>query len=206
MKTTKHSYKSFRDLKAVLDNANLTFYPNTVKDNRTDDEIFTEAMSDVREIKEFRNIPYERHVKIKFPKQLQDDSIEILRQIVKGKKRIRLSDTGEYIEWVHPDIPKNLAEKLHHGHFSVQDYIDMHGMTLDEAKVAFSRFFKDALKRRLFCIKVIHGRGLRSPKGAVLKEALQKWLRGSFRKWILAYSSARDCDGGLGATYIILKT
>ncbi|NWF76105.1 MAG: Smr/MutS family protein [Nitrospirae bacterium] len=206
MKPTKHSYKSFRDLKEALDNINLTFCQSTIKDNRTDEEIFTEAMSDVREIKEFRDIPYERHVKIKFLKQLQDDSIEVLREIVKGKKKIRLSDTGEYIEWVHPDIPKNVAEKLHQGHFSVQDYIDMHGMTLDEAKDAFSRFFKDALKRRLFCIKVIHGRGLRSPKGAVLKEALQKWLRGSFRKWILAYSSARDCDGGLGATYIILKT
>jgi DNA-nicking Smr family endonuclease len=206
MKTPKHSFTSFRELKEALDHAHFTFCSNAFKDDRTDEEIFREAMSDVREIKEFREIPYERQVKMISPALLKDDSIEILRQIVKGKKKIRLSDTGEYIEWVRPDIPKDVAQKLHQGRFSVQDYIDLHGMTLDEAEEAFSNFFKDAVKKRLFCIKVIHGRGLRSPKGAVLKEALQRWLRGSFRKWILAYSTARDCDGGLGATYIIIKT
>jgi hypothetical protein len=30
--------------------------------------------------------------------------------------------------------------------------------------------------------------------------------QGTFRKWVLAYSSAKDCDGGLGATYVILKS
>jgi DNA-nicking Smr family endonuclease len=39
----------------------------------------------------------------------------------------------------------------------------------------------------------------------VLKQAVQKWLQTSFRRWVLAYASAKDCDGGLGATYVILK-
>jgi DNA-nicking Smr family endonuclease len=78
-------------------------------------------------------------------------------------------------------------------------------MTLCEAEEALISFFRDAVKRRLFCIKVIHGRGLRSPNGPVIKEALKQWLHGPFRKWVMAYASAKDCDGGLGATYIMLK-
>ena len=123
-----------------------------------------------------------------------------------GEIKIRLSDTGEYIEWIRPGIRKDIAQKLHQGDYSVQDCIDLHGMTLGEAKRALSLFFKEAIKKHLFCIKVIHGRGLRSPGEPVLKEALKKLLQGQFKKWILAYSSAKDCDGGLGATYIILKS
>ncbi|MEW6002370.1 MAG: Smr/MutS family protein, partial [Nitrospirota bacterium] len=81
----------------------------------------------------------------------------------------------------------------------------LHGTTLNEAEEAFGLFFKNAIKKGLFCVKVIHGRGLKSPKGPVLKEALKTWLQGPFRKWVLAYATAKDCDGGLGATYIILK-
>jgi len=183
----------------------------TIKE-QTDEEIFLNAMADVKEIKEFRKIQLADPPQITYSKEHNklstetDDSVEILQQIVNGERKIRLSDTGEYIEWVSPRIRKDIAQRLHRGDFSVQDYIDLHGMTLSEADAAFHSFFQDALKRRLFCIKVIHGRGLRSPNGPVLKEALKTWLQGKLRKRILAYSSAKDCDGGLGATYIILKS
>jgi DNA-nicking Smr family endonuclease len=54
-------------------------------------------------------------------------------------------------------------------------------------------------------VKVIHGRGLRSVKGARLKEAVIKRLAGHFRKDIIAYVTARQCDGGLGALYVLLR-
>ena len=109
------------------------------------------------------------------------------------------------MEWAAPEMKKETAKKLHQGRFSVQDSIDLHGMSLAEAEHALTLFLREALRKRLFCIKVIHGRGLRSPNGPVLKEALQRWLHGPFRKWVLAYASAKGCDGGLGATYIIIK-
>jgi len=140
------------------------------------------------------------------PRNLKpDNTLDILREIVSGKRRIRLSDTAEYMEWVSPNMRKDIVRRLHQGKFSVQDSIDLHGLNLDDAEEAFHAFFMEAFRRRLFCIKVIHGRGLRSPNGPVLKNALKKWLHGGIRKRIIAYSTAQDCDGGLGATYIILK-
>ena len=176
-----------------------------VAHGKTDQEIFSEAMADVREIKEFREIPFQKSPRNR-PRVVQgDNSVEVLRQIVEGKEKIRLSDTGEYMEWTCPSLRGNISRRLHEGCFAVQDCIDLHGMTVGEAEEALNVFFIGAIRKRLSCIKVIHGRGLRSPRGPVLKEALSKWLHGSFRKWVLAYATAKDCDGGLGATYIILR-
>lgn len=210
MKTPERTYTPFKGLKEILERKKFVLKKKDTGDVKTlhvktDEEIFRDAMADVREIEEFRKIPVEKTAKIRYRIVQTDDSLEELRQIVAGEKKIRISDTPEYIEWVRPRIRKDIAQRLHHGNFSVQDSIDLHGMTLIEAERAFSGFFNDAIKRHLFCIKVIHGRGLRSPNGPVLKEALKRWLCGSFCKWVLAYASAKDCDGGLGATYIILK-
>jgi len=194
------TFKALEGFKKTLKNK------GEVTHGKTDQEVFSEAMADVREIKEFREIPFQKTPGIK-PRVAQgDDSVEVLRKIVEGKKKIRLSDTGEYMEWACPSIRGNISKRLHEGCFAVQDSIDLHGMTLGEAEEALNLFFSEAIRKRLFCIKVIHGRGLRSPQGPVLKGALSKWLHGSLRKWVLAYATAKDCDGGLGATYIILRS
>lgn len=206
MKTSGWSFTPFKGLKDALESKRYTFSKKDTIKNKSDEEVFLDAMADVREIKEFREIPPKKPPRIKPSPVRKEDTLAILRQIVNGEREIRLSDTGEYMEWISPDIRKDIARRLHRGDFSVQDYIDLHGMTLSEAEEALFLFFREAIKKRLFCIKVIHGRGLRSPRGPVLKEALKTWLHGSFKKWILAYSTAKDCDGGLGATYIILKS
>ncbi len=206
MKSLRYSLKSFKELKGIVECINKESLKGIENHNdKTDEEIFREAMADVKEIKEFREI-IPKKPKIKLPHRVEEDSFRILKQIVNGERKIKLSDTGEYIEWVSPNIRKDIAQRLHDGLFSVQDFIDLHGMTINEAKEEFSKFLKEAIRKHLFCVKVIHGRGLRSPRGPVLKEALKKWLHGTFRRWVVAYSSAKDCDGGLGATYIILKT
>ncbi len=197
--TLTRSLSSFKDLKNVLEIKKL---PESFK---TDEEIFLEAMADVRERQEFRKIPYSSPAMMKIPSLQTEDDIKVLKEIVHGKKKIRLSDTGEYIEWTRPGARKDLAKRLHRGDFSVQDYIDLHGLTLSEAEEAIIQFFKRALTMQYSCVKIIHGRGLKSSRGPVLKDALIKWLQGPFRKLILAYVTARDCDGGLGATYVLLK-
>jgi DNA-nicking Smr family endonuclease len=199
MKKLTRSLASFKELKNIID------IKGPIKNVKTDEEIFLEAMTDVRENKEFRKIPYQSPPAVKIPTPQQEDDVNVLKEVVLGKRRIRLSDTGEYIEWTRPGTRKDLARRLHKGDFSVQDCIDLHGLTLTEAEEALIEFFREAILRQYSCIKVVHGRGLKSPHGPVLKEAFKKLLRGPFRKWVLAYATAKDCDGGLGATYVLLK-
>ncbi|MFZ6006914.1 MAG: Smr/MutS family protein, partial [Nitrospirota bacterium] len=122
-----------------------------------------------------------------------------------GKKPIALSDTQEYVEWINPDYSAEIVRKLHEGRFSVQDFLDLHGFTVEEAEAETERFLKNSLKKGFRCVKIIHGRGLRSPKGPVLKEVIAQWLSSRYRKHVMAFVTARQCDGGLGAIYVMLK-
>ncbi|HTR45078.1 MAG TPA: Smr/MutS family protein [Thermodesulfovibrionales bacterium] len=210
MKRSGCSLTSLKDLKSVLESRH--FVPKGRGDEtrrepagKTDEDIFSEAMADVREIPEFREIPCKVPPRRKYRSARAHESNEALERIVTGRERIRLSDTGEYIEWSSPLIRRDVTKRLHEGGFAVQDSIDLHGMTLVEAEEALKCFFAEAIRRRSFCVKVIHGRGLRSPNGPVIKEAMKVWLQRSFRKRIVAYATAKDRDGGLGATYVLLK-
>ena len=142
MKTLKLAYTPFKGLKEVLEKRHFALRKQDIVEDRTDEEIFREAMSDVREITEFRKILPGQPPNIGPLPSQKDDSLDVLSDIVKGKTKIRLSDTAEYIEWVRPRIRKDIAEKLHRGEFSVQDSIDLHGMTLVEAEEALSCFFR----------------------------------------------------------------
>jgi DNA-nicking Smr family endonuclease len=42
-------------------------------------------------------------------------------------------------------------------------------------------------------------------KGPILKEAVISWLTGRYRRNVIAFVTARQCDGGLGALYILLR-
>lgn len=182
------------------------------KNEKTDRELFLEAMTGVREIKEFSGAfeeagasgPAKRGLP-DGPKAQEQDPAALLEELVSGKKKIVLEQTGEYMEWTAPGATPDIARRLHRGEFAIREYIDLHGLDRQEAFDALCLFFREAIRKKAPCVKVIHGRGLRSPGGPVLKEALCRWLQGPFRKHVLAYASARNCDGGLGATYVILK-
>lgn len=193
--------KSFKELKDYLNPSYST------KERLSDEEVFKRAMADVREIREFREVSItKKKVEISY-KKIKDEAQEtreLLVSLVAGNVPIRLSDTGEYIEWVNKGARKDLCERIHRGDFSIQDYIDLHGMTRSEAELEVERFLKSAIIKGYRSVKIIHGRGLRSPRGPILKTALEKWLQGKFRKFVLAYVTSRDKDGGLGATYVIL--
>ena len=174
----------------------------------TEEALFDDAMTDVREIVAFRVLPCAKASKRTAPSREkhdpEDDALAILVQIAEGSHPINLSDTQEYIEWTNPDVHGTVIGKLHAGHFSVQGYLDLHGFTGEEVNEELDRFLTEAFRKDWRCVKIIHGRGLRSVKGPVLKDAVARRLAGRYRKKVLAFVSARQCDGGLGALYILL--
>ena len=175
----------------------------------TEEELFDDAMTDVREIVAFRVLPCAKTSKRTAPARENgdpdEDALAILGQIAEGSYPINLSDTQEYIEWTNPAVNGTIIGKLHAGHFSVQGYVDLHGFTGDEVDEELDRFLIEAFRKDWRCVKIIHGRGLRSVKGPVLKNAVVRRLVGRYRKQVLAFVSARQCDGGLGALYVLLR-
>ncbi|MCG6553053.1 MAG: Smr/MutS family protein [Candidatus Magnetominusculus sp. LBB02] len=203
-------YRPFEALKDISIKQVKT--PASVVD---DCDYFSMAMARVREIKEFREIPYSAP-SLSVPTQRPSNNVEdaeALTEIVMGRSPVEICHTQEYVEWAAAGrgqtrnlaARKDLLLRLHKGEFAVQDYLDLHGFTLEEAELLINDFITESVRRRLRCVKIIHGRGLRSPAGPVLKEALMRWLTGRMRKHVSAFTTARGCDGGLGAVYVLLK-
>jgi len=200
----------FKDLKKLIKKRKKkAVTPDTVKPAPvTDEMMFIDAMKDVSEIKEFRELqltPKKKSVERFISKPLDVEAITALEEIVQGKRPVHLSDTPEYIEWVNKDYKDNIATRLHKGHYAIQDCLDLHGVILEDAEEEVAFFFRESQKKNLKCIKIIHGRGLGSSKGPVLKDAVVKLLSKRYRKHIVAFVSARQCDGGLGALYVLLR-
>jgi DNA-nicking Smr family endonuclease len=71
---------------------------------------------------------------------------------------------------------------------------------------ALEGFLGEAIASGKRAVLVVHGRGLSSPGKPILKAKVLEWLiYGPWRKWVIAFASARPCDGGAGATYVLLR-
>lgn len=113
--------------------------------------------------------------------------------------------SGEELVFHRAGIQPGLLRKLRRGDYRVQGEIDLHGLTVAEAKQALREFLGEALLRQWRCVRIIHGKGLRSGhRGPVLKGMVGTMLRKVGP--VLAYVSARQVDGGTGAVYVLLSS
>jgi DNA-nicking Smr family endonuclease len=113
-------------------------------------------------------------------------------------------ETGEELVFLRPSLPLNVLRQLRRGRWVVQDALDLHGLTQVQARAALADFFAECLRRRLRCVRIVHGKGLRSPnREPVLKGKLHLWL--AHRNEILAYCQAPQNLGGSGALLVLLS-
>ncbi len=142
--------------------------------------------------------------------RITDPDAEALAQLyalVENEGPIDLSDSDEYIEGAIASFDRKTLRKLRAGDFAVQAHLDLHGLTREQAKDALFAFLSDSRRREKRLVLVVHGRGLHSKDQIpVLKESLRVWLsQGRIGKQVLAYATARPCDGGAGAIYLMLR-
>ena len=174
-----------------------------------EEKIFKEAMEGVapipRDPRVERGLPPPRAE----PFPLPPEEVELvlkLRDLVRHGIGFEVADTPEYIEGTMYQTPPEIARRLHQGDFSIQADIDLHRFHAADAKETLERFLKGAVTTGKTGVLIVHGRGLSSPSEPVLKQKVVEWLtRGPWRKWVMAYATARSCDGGAGATYVLLR-
>ncbi|MCX7816922.1 MAG: Smr/MutS family protein [Syntrophales bacterium] len=180
-----------------------------VSDQQQEAEIFRNAMVDVKPItrdKEKIVITQRKCPPLLVKKDESKEVMEKLKRLVETGEGFIVSLTPEYIEGTGKNVHAEYARRLHMGEFSIKSHIDLHGLTVNRAKEAFDNFMRSVIKRGEFGVLIIHGRGLSSPGEPILKRKVVEWLTsGPWKKWVFAFASARSCDGGAGATYVLLK-
>jgi DNA-nicking Smr family endonuclease len=112
-------------------------------------------------------------------------------------------DTGDTLSFRRPAVREEVLRRLKRGQFAVEAEIDLHGLRRESAHEALRQFLNDCVRHGVRCVRVIHGKGLRSgPGGPVLKHVVDHWLRRLEN--VVAFASARPVDGGTGAVYVLL--
>ena len=214
-------YKPFKDLKALLESKSVELQPASAPaskepkepkedrtDRRPDHTIFKEAMAGVKKISRTKCA-----AQIPLPPETPDvklnpdhESMVQLKNLVKYGTGFVVSLTPEYAEGMAQGVNPEVARRLHRGDFSLQDHIDLHGLRVHDAHEAVDDFLSKSVASGKSAVLIIHGRGLSSPAEPILKSKVFRWLTTSpWHKWVIAFTSARLCDGGAGATYILLR-
>jgi DNA-nicking Smr family endonuclease len=166
--------------------------------SKKDRDAFAEAVRDVKRLGSpdtvARRTP-RPPAKARFTRQAES---EVLQESLLDEPA-----AGDEAAFRRAGVSEKLFRQLRRGHFSIEDEIDLHGMTSREAKAALREFIADCVDRHVGCVRVIHGKGMRSgPSGPVLKGRVQQWLL-QFDA-VLAFVGARSRDGGSGALYVLL--
>ena len=176
-----------------------------------DEQLFSQAMADVRPMGArpqprprpksglLRTVPVEQ--------EEESEVLQALQELVDGQAGFSIHATDEAIEGMTDGLDRRLLKKLRKGEYAVQDHLDLHGLNRLAAREEVDRFLLNAALHGLRCVLVVHGRGHGSKdKIPVLKNELKTWFtRRGTRKLVLAFTTARPCDGGAGAVYVLLR-
>ena len=142
------------------------------------------------------------------PPAIPTKRIEDERAVLVELSRLALDGDDVEIEedrlFLRPGLPRDILRKLRRSHWVIQDELDLHGMTGDEAAIATDTFLAECVRVGTRCVRIIHGKGLRSKgKEPVLKHRIRKLLQR--RDPVLAYVEPKSVDGGGGAVVVLLK-
>ena len=110
----------------------------------------------------------------------------------------------DLIQFARDGIQRKTLRRLKRGQIELDAQIDLHHLKLQQAGELLLEFLETCSKEQLKCALVVHGKGMRSNKPPVLKNAIYQWL--PERPEVLAFCSAQPRDGGSGALYLLIKT
>ena len=135
----------------------------------------------------------------------EEDDAAVLRESLSD-----LFEVDHYLEndpalnYARPGVGPDVVKKMRKGHWPIQDELDLHGLRRDEARDGIGAFLNQATRRKLRCVRVIHGKGFGS-KGQepVLKSMVHSWL--VQKEEVIAFCQARRSEGGDGALVVLLS-
>jgi DNA-nicking Smr family endonuclease len=166
-----------------------------------DAALFRDAIGDVRRI-EIEAAEGTRTPPPAVPRMRARDEAEALRESRFLPVSDAAFDGSEPISYRRDEIAPRVLKRLAGGLYTVQDELDLHHLPAQEAERLLKAFLTRARDEGRACVRVIHGKGLRSESGPVLKAMVDGVLR--HRGDVLAFASPPAAQGGTGAVLVLL--
>jgi DNA-nicking Smr family endonuclease len=174
------------------------------KPDGDDAELFRQLVGDARPIEADLRAPHYKPKPAPRARFRRNEERSVLAESLQADIDEIETGAGEALRFSRPTVGRRTMRRLARGSFAVQGEIDLHGMTVPEAKAHLREFVDESVRRGHTCVRVVHGKGLGSgTRGPVLKGKVNNWLR----RWhaVLAFVSTRQVHGGTGAVYVLLR-
>jgi DNA-nicking Smr family endonuclease len=118
-----------------------------------------------------------------------------------------------FVDYVHPEatisfkrdgIQDGVFRRLQKGAYAIEAMLDLHGLTVEQARHEVHRFIHDCLHYDVRSALISHGKGRNNKEQKpLLKSFLARWL--PMFPEVMAYHSAQKWHGGAGAVYVLLR-
>lgn len=115
-------------------------------------------------------------------------------------------DAWYVLDFKRPGIQHGVYRKLRLGRYEIDARLDLHRMTVKQARREVHEFVREAGELGLRTLLILHGKGQRAPdqaRSAVLKGYVNHWLKDLDP--VQAFHSAQPQHGGTGAVYVLLR-
>jgi len=172
-------------------------------DDSDDASLFREAMRDVRPLRAAKR-PARARKPAPRARFARAERVAVVEESLTGTLEDLSVASGDIFAYRRPGVQESVVRRLRRGVYRVQSELDLHGLTEAQARPVLNEFLSEALSRGYGCVRIIHGKGLRSgQRGPVLKNLVAGVLRRT--RAVVAFTSARQIDGGTGAVYVLLS-
>ena len=169
-----------------------------------DGNLFREEMRDVVQSRPHNRVVLTPPAPSPQPSQRLEDERAVLTELSRLAFDLDDIEFDDDAVFLRPGLPRDILRKLRRTHWVIQDHLDLHGMTGDEAAEATAAFLAESKRRGLRCVRIVHGKGLGSRgREPVLKRRVRRQLMR--RSEVLAYVEPRPMHGGGGAVVVLLE-
>ena len=166
--------------------------------------LFREAVGNVRPLpRELAVAPPRRTPPAPRARMREADEAAVTTELLTHAIDPALLEVGEELAYLRAGRDPRLLKRLKRGAWAVQAELDLHQMNAAAARASIADFLAECRREGQTCVRIIHGKGLRSRGGPVLKVLTDRLLR--LRGDVVAFASAPSAQGGTGAVLVLLQ-
>ncbi len=180
-------------------------------DKNSDQDLFLDSIGDVTRHHAKPRVDLDKN-KAK-PEQLEPGLSERRRAAQEISEEIHDPLSGDFVEAIdptallefkRPGIQNGVYRTFRLGKYNIDARLDLHGLSVDQARQGIVGFIKDCVKHDIRCALITHGKGIgRQPQPGLLKSCVAHWLPQISE--VMAFHSAQKHHGGVGATYVMIR-
>lgn len=166
-----------------------------------EESLFLSEMKGVTPLKPDNKVKIRKKPKNPLRQNIDDSEVLAIDDVFSDSETFE--ECPDILSFSRSGLQHSVLKKLRQGKQPIEHVLDLHGLTVAEARKMLQAFLGECESAGLRHIIIVHGKGFRSKDKPVIKPMVNRWLRAVDH--VLAFHSAQPKDGGSGAVYVMFK-